>query len=71
MKLDKTISVGQYLAIANIDYKLLAKQRYLLVKKLQETKGQLIWQDDDSELWGLVNLCDELIDANDEAKAFT
>ena len=47
----------------NIDYKLLAKQRDLLVKT--------IWQDKDSELWGLVNLLDELIDANDKAKAFT
>lgn len=49
----------QYDVVANTDYKLLAKQRDLLVKT--------IWQDDDSELWGLVNLCDELIDANDEA----
>ena len=47
----------------NIDYELLAKQRDLLVKK--------IWQEKDSELWGLVNLLDELIDANNEAKAFT
>ena len=47
----------------NIDYKLLAKQRDLLVKT--------IWEDDESELWGLVNLLDELIDANDKAKAFT
>ncbi len=47
----------------NIDYKLLAEQRDLLVKT--------IWQDDDSELWGLVHLCDALIDDNDEAKAFT
>ena len=64
MKLDKTINVGQYLVIANIDYELLAKQRDQLVKT--------IWDDDsvyikDSELWGLVNLCDALIDANDEA----
>jgi hypothetical protein len=45
----------------NIDYELLAKQRNLLVVT--------IWQDKESELWGLVNLLDELIDANDEAKA--
>jgi len=61
MKLDKTINVGQYLAIANIDYELLAKQRNLLVVT--------IWQDKESELWGLVNLLDELIDANDAAEA--
>lgn len=45
----------------NIDYELLAKQRNLLVVT--------IWQDKESELWGLVNMLDELIDANDEAKA--
>jgi hypothetical protein len=61
MKLDKTINVGQYLAIANIDYELLAKQRNLLVVT--------IWQDKESELWGLVNMLDELIDANDAAEA--
>ena len=45
----------------NIDYKLLAKQRNLLVVT--------IWQDKESELWGLVNMLDELIDANDAAEA--
>ena len=46
---------------SNIDYELLAKQRNLLVVT--------IWQDKDSELWGLVNMLDELIDANDAAEA--
>jgi len=45
----------------NIDYELLAKQRNLLVVT--------IWQDKESELWGLVNMLDELIDANDAAEA--
>ena len=46
---------------SNIDYELLAKQRKLLVVT--------IWQDKESELWGLVNMLDELIDANDAAEA--
>ena len=43
--------------VTNIDYELLAKQREVLLNS--------IWQDEQSPLWDVVDLLDELIDAED------
>ena len=46
--------------VTNIDYELLAEQR--------ETLLNAIWEDEQSPLWGVVNLLDALIDAEDGIK---
>ena len=46
--------------VTNIDYELLAEQR--------ETLLNAIWEDEQSPLWGVVNLLDALIDAEDDIK---
>ncbi len=46
--------------VTNIDYELLAEQR--------ETLLNTIWEDEQSPLWGVVNLLDALIDAEDDIK---
>ena len=46
--------------VTNIDYELLAGQR--------ETLLNTIWEDEQSPLWGVVNLLDALIDAEDDIK---
>ena len=46
--------------VTNIDYELLAEQR--------ETLLNAIWEDEQSPLWGVVNLLDALIDAEDSIK---
>ena len=46
--------------VTNIDYELLAEQREVLLNS--------IWQDEQSPLWGVVDLLDELIDAEEGIK---
>lgn len=46
--------------VTNIDYELLAEQR--------ETLLNTIWEDDQSPLWGVVNLIDAIIDAENNIK---
>ena len=46
--------------VTNIDYELLAEQREVLLNS--------IWQDEQSPLWGVVDLLDELIDAEEAIK---
>ena len=46
--------------VTNIDYELLAEQR--------ETLLNAVWEDEQSPLWGVVNLLDALIDAEDSIK---
>lgn len=46
--------------VTNIDYELLAEQREVLLNS--------IWQDEQSPLWGVVDLLDELINADELVK---
>ena len=46
--------------VTNIDYELLAEQREVLLNS--------IWQDEQSPLWGVVDLLDEFIDAEEGIK---